>query len=308
MNISSMSASEPDAPDSIPSPSEEASELFCPNCGSAAIDKYCAACGQQLGSLHIPVRAFVADALKRMFALDSRTWQTLFRLICRPGLLTLHYLEGKRARYIAPMRLYLIISFVTFLILALTPDSGGMQVESSDADSTTEAVNPQENESSPISTEGDSGEVTDDGDPGSGSIQDFFQPALDNPERMRRLVIERLAWVYFFVMPVFACVLQLFYRKREAYYVPHLIFTLHVYTASFLMYAVGLGLDALLKIEIFAAISLLGMLCHLFLSLRRVYGEGRMLTVVKVFCLLIVHSIAVLIGMGNVLLFSLGTA
>ena len=70
----------------------------CPNCGSDQVDSYCAACGQRAGDLHTTVGQFARDALDGLFSFDSRVWRTLIALVFRPGLLTVEYWQGRRAR------------------------------------------------------------------------------------------------------------------------------------------------------------------------------------------------------------------
>ena len=118
-----MSDSQHDARNLTDSADGPPSSAVCPNCESPNVEDYCASCGQRSGTLHIPVRAIVSETMLSIFAFDSRVWQTLFILIRRPGLLTRHYLDGKRARYVAPLRLYFFISFVAFLLLAVIPGS-----------------------------------------------------------------------------------------------------------------------------------------------------------------------------------------
>ena len=275
------------------------SSAVCPNCESPNVEDYCATCGQRSGTLHIPVRAIVADTLLSIFAFDSRVWQTLFILIRRPGLLTRHYLDGKRARYVAPLRLYLFSSFVAFLLLAVIPDSDDNLVEIGISDSTaTDTTTVQASDDSLVTAEMDESEHW---------FRELIRPAQENPEWVSDRFSRRLPWVYFIVMPVFAGVLRLLYRKREPFYVPHLIFTLHAYAAGFLMFAAGLGLDALLGHDILLNVAILGMLCHLYWSLRRVYCQGRLRTLVKQCGLLLVHGVVVLIGMGIILLYVLTT-
>ena len=100
-----------------------ATEAGCPNCGSDQVTRYCASCGQKAGSLHAPISAFVREALDKLFSFDSRVWRSLVALSPHPGSLIVHYWEGRRARFVAPLRLYLFVSFVTFLFLAtVVPD------------------------------------------------------------------------------------------------------------------------------------------------------------------------------------------
>ena len=271
----------------------------CPNCESPNVEDYCASCGQRSGTLHIPVRAVVSETLLSIFAFDSRVWQTLFILVRRPGLLTRHYLDGKRARYVAPLRLYFFISFVTFLLMTAIPDSDYTLVEISGSDSTvTDTTIVQAIDESLASIEKDEG---------SHWINELVRTAQENPGWVSDRFARRLPWVFFIAMPVFAGVLRLLYRKREPFYVPHLIFTLHAYAAGFLMFAVGLGLNALLGLDIFLNVAILGMVCHLYWSLRRVYCQGRLRTLVKQCGLLFVHGVVVSIAMTIILLYVLMT-
>jgi hypothetical protein len=61
------------------------------------------------------------DAFGDLFELDSRLWRTLIPLLARPGRLTRDYLEGRRARYMPPFRMYLVLSLVFFLIAFFDP-------------------------------------------------------------------------------------------------------------------------------------------------------------------------------------------
>ena len=67
---------------------------------------------------------FLREAHDGLFSFVARVWRTLFALLRRPGLLTVEYWEGRRAQYVAPLRLFLFISFVTFFFLTtFSPDA-----------------------------------------------------------------------------------------------------------------------------------------------------------------------------------------
>src|SRR5690606_28206355 len=53
---------------------------------------------------------------------DSGFWKTIKHLLFRPARLTKEYLMGKRQEYVPPVKLYIFISFITFLLPALLPD------------------------------------------------------------------------------------------------------------------------------------------------------------------------------------------
>lgn len=59
-----------------------------------------------------------ADLWDEFVHIDSNLLKTLTALLFRPGKLTVDYLAGKRVRYIAPVKLYLSVSFFFFTFVA----------------------------------------------------------------------------------------------------------------------------------------------------------------------------------------------
>jgi hypothetical protein len=95
----------------------------CRNCGAALSGQYCGQCGQRATSRLISLWELVRDAFGDLFELDSRLWRTLVPLVARPGRLTREYLEGRRARFMPPFRMYLVLSLVFFLVAFFNPQS-----------------------------------------------------------------------------------------------------------------------------------------------------------------------------------------
>ncbi|QSX79359.1 DUF3667 domain-containing protein [Agrilutibacter solisilvae] len=91
----------------------------CENCGTPLQGEFCHACGQ---GVHSPVRSF-AHALEEIFEsfwhLDGRVFQTL-RDLMSPGRVACNYLAGQRVRYVAPIRLFVLLSLLTFFVGKLT--------------------------------------------------------------------------------------------------------------------------------------------------------------------------------------------
>lgn len=78
-------------------------DRFCPQCGQAA---------QGDGSL----RAFLDQFLGDYFTFDSMLVRSVLPLLGRPGHLTKEFIAGRRARYIHPLRMFLFLSILFFLI------------------------------------------------------------------------------------------------------------------------------------------------------------------------------------------------
>jgi len=95
----------------------------CENCHTPLQGEFCHACGQ---SVHSPIR-HAAHALEEIFEsfwhLDGRIFRTLRDLLA-PGRVARNYLAGHRARYVAPLRLFVIVSVLTFFVAQFTLNFG----------------------------------------------------------------------------------------------------------------------------------------------------------------------------------------
>ena len=102
---------------------EPTTASHCLNCGAELGGQYCGQCGQRATSRFISLWELIRDAFGDLFELDSRLWRTLVPLLARPGRLTRDYLEGRRARYMPPFRMYLVLSLVFFVVAFFDPQS-----------------------------------------------------------------------------------------------------------------------------------------------------------------------------------------
>ena len=99
----------------------------CENCAAALHGEFCHACGQ---SVHNPIRHLghaVEEFFEAFWHLDGRVFRTL-RDLWSPGKVAINYLAGHRARYIAPLRMFVVLSVLTFFIgaVVLHVDDGGV--------------------------------------------------------------------------------------------------------------------------------------------------------------------------------------
>ncbi len=101
--------------------SEPGDSHSCLNCGAPLGGQYCEQCGQRATSRFISLWGLLRDAFGDLFELDSRLWRTVVPLLIRPGLLTKEYLQGRRARYMPPFRMYLVLSLVFFIVAFFDP-------------------------------------------------------------------------------------------------------------------------------------------------------------------------------------------
>lgn len=92
----------------------------CKNCHQPLMNdaSFCTACGQSARSLNRPFKSVISDTLHELLDIDGRLMLTLKTLLFKPGRLSLDYNSGKRIKYTPPLRMYLVISILFFLILS----------------------------------------------------------------------------------------------------------------------------------------------------------------------------------------------
>ena len=91
----------------------------CLNCGTPLQGPFCHYCGQPDKNLMRFFPALLRELLEDFMDFDSRFMRTLKPLLFRPGKLTRDYLDGRRFRYVPPLRLYIFSSLAFFFLAAL---------------------------------------------------------------------------------------------------------------------------------------------------------------------------------------------
>lgn len=94
----------------------------CQNCGAALAGPFCHACGQS-GHVHRTLGHVLEEFAHGVFHVESKGWRTLPMLVVNPGRLTRDYIHGRRARYIAPLAMFLFMVFLTFFTFGITSAS-----------------------------------------------------------------------------------------------------------------------------------------------------------------------------------------
>lgn len=187
----------------------------CQNCAAALTGPYCGFCGQRALRLDVSLRELLHEGVHEFIHLDGRILATLRLLLTRPGRLTAEMLAGRRQRYIAPIRLYLVCSllfFVTLTSLVSLPKAGPDDV----------ANVPSVKEKPARSTF-------------QWSPEQGARIALKNPERFLNGLWNLAPKVAFVLVPGFALLTMAAFRRRVRFFVPHLYFALHFHSCVFLV-------------------------------------------------------------------------
>jgi hypothetical protein len=223
----------------------------CTNCDSAASESYCAHCGQKKFSrddlrFTNSVRAFLSE----VFDLESALGKTLRLLVTRPGKLTREFLSGKQKSYVSPVKLYLMVIAVNFLVYAHLDDYSlinvGFLKRLGQHITVLQQILERAHQRSGLGTE------------------EFYH-------LVNGRVNDILPILLYFLIFALALVLTLQFSAYKLYYVEHLIFALHFMSFGFLRDVALLPLQWV-SAPVTFGVSILTTLVYLFLALRKVYG------------------------------------
>ena len=96
---------------------KERKEKNCLNCGETVLGKFCHHCGQENVEVKESFGHLIMHFFQDLTHFDGKLWKTLKLLLFKPAKLTQLYMDGQRANYIHPIRMYLFISTVFFLFI-----------------------------------------------------------------------------------------------------------------------------------------------------------------------------------------------
>lgn len=263
----------------------------CPNCGTVLLGPWCHACGQKGEEFHRSIWHLVAEAFEGLTHFDGRFWNTLPRLLARPGKLTRDYLEGHRASQIPPFRMFLVVLLAVFLAGSLNMRGSGAQfrIVRLDDPKLSDAMTPKQRADVERSLaqiklgQGVTGQA-------SRWVRDRTLRAVQDPEVFLTALEQWGHQFAILMLPISALLLSLlFLGKRDVYVFDHLIFSMHslsflglLITASFLL---GLAFDG-------AGWLLLAAPVHLFFHMRATYRASVPGTLARMFLLFVGSTVA----------------
>ncbi len=294
----------------LPEPRSES----CLNCATALTGPFCSACGQRDIPPYPNVRELVTDAFWELSGWDGRFTKTVRVLVTQPGALTREFLEGRRARYLSPLRLYLMASLLYFLIAPFSNAVGrasgvdfpGIKITTTrTGDSlavgaprvsraqrvTQTAENAVENQQAVSPAQRDS--MLKEIARAPAPLRPLLRRSMFDPTGFKRGIFEAMPRVLFVLVPVFAAIVALFYHRRK--YPEHLYFAIHLHAFIF----VALSLSALAKLthvgvlmSVVKFIVIVSIPVYATIAFRRLYGGSMTATVAKGVGVVILNSIA----------------
>lgn len=249
----------------------------CANCGATLLGPFCQACGQKAASPNVSLHEVAHEAFEEFSHVDGKILQTVRLLLTKPGALTREFLDGRRQRYVSPLRLYLTCSLIFFALAGVAPQAdrpvftvtGGIKGE--------ETLEPQRRE-------------------------ELHREAT---KRGNEALVHNLPKVMFVLMPVFGLLTWIVYRKAQPFYAAHLYYSIHFHAFTFLVLTTALFLRPLLGAIYGTTLPMLAIGGWHFKSLRRVFGGSVVSTVWKGFLIWGLYFVLVFTAIVSVAVWSI---
>jgi hypothetical protein len=263
------------------------------------------------------VRELVVDAFWELSGWDGRFAATVRTLVRKPGRLTIEFLEGRRARYISPLRLYLMASLVYFVLAVAAPtvrtqDGKPVYLGLRVASTSSEPSRPQRVAYADKQSLDKGEELTPEERAAALEsmshaprlIQPMLRRAIQDPAGFRRSLLEAMPRMLFALLPVFAGIIALFWRGRK--YAEHLYFAIHLNAFVFLALAAVEAMKftrAATPVILVSLISLAAVPIYATLAFRRVYGGGLLATLGKEVGVGVLYAVTWFVGFTFTLYF-----
>lgn len=288
------------------------SGVVCLNCRETVLLRYCPRCGQKAQSLRVPIMSLLHDVVHDLTHLDGKLAQAFLSLITKPGFLTLEFMQGRRARYVPPFRLYLVISMLLFGALSLIPTHQKISANSEKVF----GVEVDQKTREKIQEKLKNGLKKEDFENQNAvfrlgyRLRMGFNKALLEPEHLVGNLKSRISNAMFVLMPAFAFLLYLVHvkPKRETYYIDHMVFSLHFHGFVFVIYLGLLGLGMLpgegWKIP-FYTILCATLPLYLVMALRKVHFQSWKKSIIKAGLVFGVYGCLMVSVIASLVVFSL---
>lgn len=251
-------------------------EHVCLNCGTPVLETFCPRCGQKKIGLHPSLGDVLRDAASETFELDGRVPRTLKPFLLQPGELTRAYMQGRRASFTAPFRLFVAVTLLWAIVSGLVAASTDYEAEiAADEAALGEAPTADRERRLPITVEEDSAPWKKRLGRRYAELE-AMTPAQEAAAEYE-LAAEAFPRAVLFLLPIFASMLGIVHLKTGRVYVEHLVFALHVHAYAFIWVTLAVVIDRFaFNWFALAAVSL-----YVFLAMKRAYGSRWWSTILR---------------------------
>jgi Protein of unknown function (DUF3667) len=242
--------------------------VICQSCGSKFSGMFCSKCGEKkFDPQHdLSIIKFIEHSVDIYFHFDTKFFKTFQKLFFYPGTLTKNFISGRRVLYMKPMQLFVLASIVFYFLLPRT-DAYYSNVYDLNGKFSIENMM-QYNSSNKI------------------FVKKIKYHASEERvvNYLRSHMISSSKLFLFTIFPSWALILFALFYKSNRFYISHLVFSLHCFTAFILIHMLYLFVLAkfmnqiplLYIVPLFIIFAL-----YMFFAIRKFYQLGIMVSLLK---------------------------
>ena len=265
--------------------------IYCPNCKRQLREhmNFCFDCGQENNIKRVSIKILLNDFLSTYFTVNSKLLLTLKLLITKPIFLSIAYLSGRIEGYLRPIRLYVFVSFVFFLL----------STNVTSYKSTIERINITLNEI-PVTI---------------GDLEDGFNESEKTPKKNENLLVKKIEKIFsserettiffnymlakfpvflFAMIPVLGFLFFLIFYNKTYYYIDHLIFSLHLQCFLLCLLIVSKLVNWLVKIDL-GIFAFLGLFVYGYIAALKFHKKAKLITFLKLCLVGFFHAVLIMI-------------
>lgn len=287
---------------------------FCKNCGEKLLGMYCHKCGQYALDVDQTFFMYIRQFFENAYQFDGKAIQTVQNLFIHPGFLSKEFIAGKINSYVHPLKLYMFASiiFFSFVLVIYSQDRYAdrlveiVAAKNSNADSRTDSIQKKQlvdnltmksdtlnylpytfkysldtlkyPNSATLKYLSDTLKRTSDASEGKNSwkkkakglYQDVFTRSSKN-----------LPFLLLALLPIFAFLLRLLFRKTHRAYMSNFVFSVHIHTMFLIMLTLAILVNVLSGVVSVYLYMLILFGIYLLLAVRGFYQNNWIKTILK---------------------------
>jgi hypothetical protein len=261
-------------------------EKNCLNCGAEVLGKFCQNCGQenveQRDNFFHMVGHFISDYLH----FDSKFFRSLIPLFTKPGFLTKEYWDGRRTRYIPPLRLFFFVTILFVLVTSYFYGRFGQRLKDSIVHADPIVLS---EEAARAMTMPDTAKIYVKLWKQTVTAKELRDQLEGEKRRFGKIqqgfdiVFKNLKYVMFFLLPVYALIFKLLFLRRKLFYIDHLIYAMHLQSFAYILLGILLFVPFIIDLDftIIRGIAFFGVLTYIGFSLHYLYHQAIWKTLLK---------------------------
>jgi hypothetical protein len=205
---------------------------------------------------------------------------------------------------VPPIRLYVFISFIFFLVIAAVSshepanEKGGIRIGAVSVG----ALEKKSSRIADMATMPDArlaAQVRNSGFEATEFNKNFARKigkfSASSPEERNHKIFKNVSLLMFALMPLFGLIVQSVYSRQKKNYIQYLIFSIHFHCFAFLVFSIAFLLGRFTQLEVFSTPAFYISILYLLLALQYLYKQSWLRTILKTMYISGVYLLALML-------------